>query len=34
MGQDGKLVANLEGNKFTAEQLEDLIQSVMDGSHK
>jgi protein SCO1 len=33
IGQDGKLVANLEGNEFTAEQLEDLIQSVMDGSH-
>ena len=31
--RDGKLVANLEGNEFTAEQLEDLIQSVMDGSH-
>jgi protein SCO1/2 len=30
---DGKLVANLEGNEFTAEQLEDLIQSVMDGTH-
>ena len=34
IGRDGKLVANLEGNEFTAEQLEDLIQSVMDGSHK
>ena len=31
--RDGKLVANLEGNEFTAEQLEDLIHSVMDGSH-
>jgi protein SCO1/2 len=31
--RDGKLVANLEGNEFTAEQLGDLIQSVMDGSH-
>ena len=31
--RDGKLVANLEGNEFTAEQLEDLIESVMDGSH-
>ncbi len=30
--RDGKLVANLEGNEFTAEQLEDLIQTVMDGS--
>jgi hypothetical protein len=26
-------VANLEGNEFTAEQLEDLLQSVMDSSH-
>jgi protein SCO1/2 len=33
IGPDGKLVANLEGNEFTAEQLEDLLQSVMDGSH-
>jgi len=33
IGGDGKLVANLEGNEFTAEQLEDLIQSVMDGTH-
>lgn len=32
IGGDGKLVANLEGNEFTAEQLEDLIQSVMDGT--
>jgi protein SCO1 len=32
IGRDGKLVANLEGNEFTAEQLEDLIESVMDGS--
>jgi protein SCO1/2 len=31
--RQGKLVANLEGNEFTAGQLEDLIQSVMDGSH-
>jgi protein SCO1/2 len=30
IGGDGKLVANLEGNEFTAEQLEDLLQSVMD----
>jgi protein SCO1/2 len=33
IGRDGKLVANLDGNEFTAEQLGDLIQSVMDGSH-
>jgi protein SCO1/2 len=32
IGRDGRLVANLEGNEFTAEQLEDLIQSVMDGN--
>jgi protein SCO1 len=33
IGRDGRLAANLEGNEFTAEQLGDLIQSVMDGSH-
>ena len=33
IGQDGKLVANLDGNEFTAEQLGDLIQTVMDGGH-
>jgi protein SCO1/2 len=26
----GKLVANLEGNEFTADQLGDLVQSVLD----
>jgi protein SCO1 len=31
--QGGRLVANLEGNEFSAEQLADLIQTVMDGSH-
>jgi protein SCO1/2 len=31
--REGKLVANLEGNEFTAEQLEDPIQSVVDGTH-
>jgi len=25
----GKLVANIEGNQFTAEQLADLVNSVM-----
>jgi protein SCO1 len=30
IGGDGKLVANLDGNEFSAEQLEGLIQSVMD----
>jgi protein SCO1 len=33
IGPDGKLVANLEGNEFTAEQLGDLIQTVMDRPH-
>ena len=28
--QEGKLVANLDGNEFTDEQLGDLIQTVMD----
>ena len=28
---EGKLVANLEGNKFTAQQLGDLVQTVMIG---
>ena len=30
IGQDGKLVANLNGNEFTAQQLGDLIQTIMD----
>jgi len=33
IGPDGKLVANLDGNEFTAQQLGDLIQTVMDGAH-
>jgi len=28
--RDGKLAANIEGNQFTAQQLGDLVQSVMD----
>ncbi|HZQ18167.1 MAG TPA: SCO family protein [Terriglobales bacterium] len=28
--REGKLVANIEGNQFTAEQLSDLIQTVLD----
>jgi protein SCO1/2 len=28
----GKLAANLEGNEFTAEELGDLVQSVLNGS--
>ena len=31
IGRDGRLVANLDGNEFTADQLGDLIQTVMDG---
>jgi protein SCO1/2 len=31
IGPDGKLLANLDGNEFTAEQLGDLIQTVIDG---
>lgn len=31
LDRDGKLVANLEGNKFTAQQLGDLVQTVMIG---
>jgi protein SCO1/2 len=27
----GKLAANLEGNEFTAEELGDLVQSVLNG---
>ena len=30
IGRDGKLVANLEGNKFTARQLGDLVQSTLE----
>ena len=30
--RQGKLAANLEGNQFTAQQLGDLIETVMDGS--
>jgi protein SCO1/2 len=28
--RSGRLVANLEGNAFTAKQLGDLLQTVMD----
>jgi protein SCO1 len=28
--RDGKLVANLEGNEFTAQQLGDLVETVLD----
>ena len=29
--RQGKLAANLEGNEFTAEELGDLVQSVLKG---
>jgi len=30
VGRDGKLVANLEGNEFTAQQFGDLLKTVLD----
>ena len=30
IGRDGRVAANLEGNEFTAQQLGDLVQSVLD----
>jgi protein SCO1/2 len=30
IGRDGKLVANLEGNEFTGQQLGDLVSTVLD----
>jgi protein SCO1/2 len=30
IGRDGKLVVNLEGNEFTAQQLGDLVETVLD----
>jgi len=30
IGRDGKLVANLEGNEFTAQQFADLLETVLD----
>jgi protein SCO1/2 len=30
IGRDGKLVVNLEGNEFTAQQLGDLVGTVLD----
>ena len=32
--RDGYLSANLEGNEFTADQLGDFLETVMDGKHK
>jgi protein SCO1/2 len=34
ISRDGKLVANIEGNEFTAQQLGDLIQATLDGDKK
>jgi protein SCO1 len=34
VGPDGKLVANLEGNEFTAGQLGDFVQSLLERSDK
>lgn len=33
VGRDGKLVANLEGNEFTAQQFADLVKNVLDASN-
>ena len=30
--RDGKLVANLEGNEFTAQQFADLLKTVLDAA--
>lgn len=30
IGRDGKLIANLEGNEFTGQQLSDLVSTVLD----
>jgi hypothetical protein len=30
LARDGKLIANLEGNEFTAQQFADLLESVLD----
>jgi protein SCO1/2 len=29
VGRDGKVVANLEGNEFTAQQLGDFVETVL-----
>lgn len=34
IGRDGKLVANLEGNEFTAQQLGDLVSAALNGDQK
>jgi protein SCO1/2 len=33
LDRSGKLVANIEGNQFTAQQLGDLVETVMDRPH-
>jgi len=30
VARDGKLIANLEGNDFTAQQFADLLQTVLN----
>jgi protein SCO1/2 len=30
VARDGKLIADLEGNEFTAQQFADLLQTVLD----
>jgi hypothetical protein len=30
VARDGKLIANIEGNEFTAQQFADLLQTVLD----
>jgi protein SCO1 len=34
IGRDGKLIANIEGNEFTAQQLGDLVNTTLDGEKK
>lgn len=34
INREGTLVANLEGNEFTSQQLGDLVQAVLDGGSK
>ena len=34
IGRDGRLVANMEGNEFTAQQLGDLVNATLDGGKK
>ena len=34
IGRDGKLIANLEGNEFTSQQLGDLVSTLLDPAKK